>query len=135
MFREFLLGEKVCELNNIFHCQYQSGPLIIHGFAEFLKTSSALHDGKSYDIIRLNFKRNINISPEYCIKQCQQELDNTHLTWCSYMNKENDFRFTHLLNGTLEEKIGTLNQIKMNELTRKEEKKTLWSSPYNLSIH
>ena len=66
------------------------------------------------NLIRLNFKRNINISPEYCIKQCQQELDNTHLTWCRYMNKENDFRFTHLLKGTLEEKIGTLNQIKMN---------------------
>ena len=58
----------------------------------------------------------MNISPEYCIKQCQQELDNIHLTWCNCMTKENDLRFTHLLNGTLEEKFRTLNQIKKNEL-------------------
>ena len=87
------------------------------------------------NLIRFNFKRNMNISPEYCIKQCQQELNNFHLNWCSHMNKENGFIFIHLLNGTLEEKIWTFNQIKMNELKRKEEKKTLWSSPYNLLIH
>ena len=84
------------------------------------------------NLIRLN-KRNINISPEYCINRCQQELDNTHLTWCSYMNTtKNDFRFIHLLNGTLEEKIGTLNQNKMNEFIRKEEESALSFSPYNL---
>ena len=77
------------------------------------------------NLIRFNFKRNMNISPEYCIKQCQQELNNPHLTWCRYMKKEQDFRFIHLLNGTLEEKIGTFNQIKMNELKRKGERKTL----------
>ena len=77
------------------------------------------------NLLRFNFKRNMNISPESCIKQCQQELNNSHLTWCSYMNKENYFRFIHLFNGTLEEKIGTFNQTKMNELIRKEERKTL----------
>ena len=77
------------------------------------------------NILKSNFKRNMNIHIEYCIKECKQELDNTHLTWCNIINKNNDFRFTHLLNGTLEEKIGTLNQIKFNELTRSEERKTL----------
>ena len=77
------------------------------------------------NLIRFNFKRNMNISPEYCIKQCQQELNNSHLTWCSHINKENNFRSIQLLNGTLEEKIGTFNQIKMNELKRKEERQTL----------
>ena len=39
------------------------------------------------------------------------------------MNKENDFTFLHLLNETLEEKIGTLNQIKLNDSTRVEDRK------------
>ena len=39
------------------------------------------------------------------------------------MNKENDFKFIHLLNGTLEEKNGTLNQMKINELRREEERR------------
>ena len=75
------------------------------------------------NVLKSNFKRNINISQEYCIKQCKEELNNTHLTWCPIMNKENDFKFIHLLNGTLEEKIGTLNQMKINELRREEERR------------
>ena len=60
------------------------------------------------NILKSNFKRNKRIVPEYCINTCKKELNNTHLTWCEKINKENDFRYTHLLNGTLEEKIGTL---------------------------
>ena len=56
------------------------------------------------NVLKSNFKRNINVSQEYCIKQCKEELDNTHLTWCHIMNKENYFKFIHLLNETLEEK-------------------------------
>ena len=67
------------------------------------------------NILKSNFRRNKNINIEYCIKECKQELDNTHLTWCNLINKKNDFGFTHLLNGTLEEKKGTLNQIKLKE--------------------
>ena len=29
-----------------------------------------------------------------------KELDNQHLTWSDKMNKEQDFKFEHLLNGT-----------------------------------
>ena len=42
-----------------------------------------------------------------------------------YLNfgNPNDFEFLHLLNGTLEEKIGTLNQIKIYEFRREEERR------------
>ena len=75
------------------------------------------------NLLKSNFKRNLNINQEYCIKKCKKQLDNAHLTWCETMNKENDFRFLHLLNGTLEEKIGTLNQIKLKESIRVEDRK------------
>ena len=47
------------------------------------------------------------------------------LTWCEKINKENNFTFINLLNEILEEKIGTLKQIKLNEIVRIEERKTL----------
>ena len=77
------------------------------------------------NFLKSNFKRNIHIYNEYCIKKCQKDLDNSHLTWCDSINKENNFRFIHLLNGTLKEKIGTLKQIKLNESIRFAERKTL----------
>ena len=70
------------------------------------------------NILKSNFKSKMNIYIEYCLKECKQELDNTHFTWWNIINKNNEIGFTYLLNGTLEEKIGTLNQIKFNELTR-----------------
>jgi hypothetical protein len=45
------------------------------------------------------------------------------LTWCEKINKENDFRYIHLLNGTLEEKLETLKPFKSNEARRNEERK------------
>ena len=68
--------------------------------------------------IKNNFKRNMIMNTEYCIKSCQKELDNQHITWCDKMNEEKDFRFEHLLNGTLQEKVQTLKQIKLNEKNR-----------------
>ena len=73
--------------------------------------------------LKSNFKRNIRINPEYCISSCKKELNNNHLTWCEKINKENDFRYIHLLNGTLEKKLETLKQIKSNETRRNEERK------------
>ena len=74
---------------------------------------------------RLKFflKRNIQIRPEYCINECKKELDNNHLTWCEKINEKEYFKFIHLLNGTLEEKRGTLTQIKLNRLVRLKDKK------------
>ena len=54
-------------------------------------------------------------------RSCQQLIDNEHLIWCSKMNSENDFRYSHILNGNLEEKIKTLEQIKHNEKRRNTE--------------
>ena len=49
---------------------------------------------------------------------------NTHLTWCTKkIKKENDFRYIHLLNGTLEEKLETLKQIKSNDSMKNEDRK------------
>ena len=50
-----------------------------------------------------------------------------HLTWCKKINKENDFRYIHLLNGTLEEKLETLKQMKSNDSMKNEDRK-----PYDL---
>ena len=74
--------------------------------------------------LKSNFKRNNRINPEYCISSCKKEFDNNHLTWCEKINKENDFRYIHLLNGNLEEKLETLKQIKSNESMQNEERKT-----------
>ena len=71
--------------------------------------------------LKINFSRNENIKEVFCIKSCQQLIDNEHLIWCSKMNSENDFRYSHILNGNLEEKIKTLEQIKHNEKRRNTE--------------
>ena len=70
---------------------------------------------------------------EYCIKSCQKELDNQHITWGDKINEDKDFRFWHLLNGTLQEKVQTLKQIKLNEKNRNIERipcdpVNLWST-------
>ena len=63
---------------------------------------------------------------EYCIQECGKELDNSHITWCEILNTKEDYTYENLLNGTLEDKIGTLNQIKQNE-KRRMRKPPLWS--------
>ena len=72
--------------------------------------------------IKKNFERNMKMTQEYCIKTCQQELNNEHITWWSKINSESDFKYEQLLNGTLQEKIQTLKQIKMNEKIRNGER-------------
>ena len=65
--------------------------------------------------LKKNFERNKKMKQEFGIKACLKELDNQHLTWCEKINEEQDFKFEHLLNGTLFEKIQTLKQVKFNE--------------------
>ena len=55
----------------------------------------------------------------FCIRSCQQKIDNEHLTWCEKLNDKNDFRYSKLINGNLMEKIQTLEQIKLNERKKK----------------
>ena len=75
--------------------------------------------------LKINFSRNGNIKEELCISSCKQIIDNEHLTWCDKLNSKNDFRYSHILNGNLEEKIKTLEQIKSNEKRRNKEKSSL----------
>ena len=81
--------------------------------------SDVFFEGKSHSVIRLIVQRTWRGN-----NSCKKEFDNNHLTWCEKINKENDFRYIHLLNGNLEEKLETLKQIKSNESMRNEERKT-----------
>ena len=61
--------------------------------------------------IKKKLTSNINMKQECCIKSCPKELDNQYITWCCKMNEDKDFR----LNGTLQEEIQILKQIKLND--------------------
>ena len=54
------------------------------------------------------------------MKECGKELDNEHLTWCHKMNTESDYKYLHLLNGTLNQNIETFKQINRNQEKRME---------------
>ena len=77
------------------------------------------------NFLKLNYSRNINMKPEFCVQSCQQIIDNEHLTWCEKLNSEDDMNYSHLLNGNLMEKVQTLKQIKSNEKRRQDEKDSL----------
>jgi hypothetical protein len=74
---------------------------------------------------KTNFSRNNKLKNEYCIKDCGKELDNEHMTWCSKLNTDNEYKYIQLLNGTLNEKIEAFKQINLNEERRKENSITL----------
>ena len=67
------------------------------------------------NLIKLNFSRNKILKSEVCIKIGQKEIDNEHLTFCKKLNSEKDYRFSHILNRNLKEKIETLKKIEENE--------------------
>ena len=71
--------------------------------------------------IRENCQRIKNIAKEFCIEKCNQVLNNEHITWCPYLNESNDYKYSHILNGDLNEKLEALKQIKENTRKRKEE--------------
>ena len=73
--------------------------------------------------LKLNFSRNNKREAEFCIEKCRKELNNEHLVWCNFINEESDYRYNDILNGNLQEKVGTLKQIQKNEEIRKEERK------------
>ena len=72
-----------------------------------------------------NFQRDTNMREEYCIKECRTILDNEHITWCKYLNEENDYKYSHILNGDLNEKVETLRQIQYNNRKGEEDSLTL----------
>ena len=69
--------------------------------------------------LKTNFSRNNKMKPEFCIEKCGKIIDNEHLTWCESLNSVTDYKFSHLLNGNLKEKLNTLKQIKQNEERRR----------------
>ena len=75
--------------------------------------------------IKSNFQRDTNIKEQYCITDCMQVLDNEHITWCKYLNEANDYRYSNILNGDLNEKLETLKQIQSNNRKREEDSSTL----------
>ena len=72
--------------------------------------------------LKSNFKRNHKLETEVCLEKCGKELNNEHLVWCSFINKDNERRYNDILNGDLQDKIMTLKQIQRNKEIRKEER-------------
>ena len=60
---------------------------------------------------------------EVCLEKCGKELNNEHLVCCGFINEDNEHRYNDILNGDLQDKIMTLQQIQRNEKIRKEERK------------
>ena len=56
-----------------------------------------------------------------CVKQCNEELDNEHIIWCKFMNKDDEYKYSHILNGDINEKKEASKQIKQKNLIREEE--------------
>ena len=53
--------------------------------------------------------------------KCNQVLSNEHILWCPYLNVINDYKYSHILNGDLNEKLEALKEIKENIRKRKED--------------
>ena len=47
-------------------------------------------------ILKLNLRRNENMISSFCIKSCNQELDNEHLVFYQEINKNNLVRFENI---------------------------------------
>ena len=73
--------------------------------------------------LRENFKRNTNIEKIHCVKNCQAELDNTHLVFCPKLNENPEINFSKILKGTLPQKIEALRQATDNERIRNLDRK------------
>ena len=75
--------------------------------------------------LKANFSQNQNVTRTFCIEKCKVELNNEHIVWCKYLNKDSDIKYKELLNGNLMDKIEVLRQAKENEKQRSEENNTL----------
>ena len=55
--------------------------------------------------LKINFSRNKQMMPKFCIQICKKEINNKHLARCGQLNNEPYLRYEHLLNETLQEKL------------------------------
>ena len=77
------------------------------------------------NILKSNFKRNQNIKEKYCIKVCRKEIDNEHLVYCKELNGKSEIDYEYVLNGSMQQKVEVLKQVKLNEERRMNEKAPL----------
>ena len=77
------------------------------------------------NMLKSNFTRNKSINSTFCINSCKKELNNEHLVYCKESNGNSSLRYENILNGSLQDKVETLNQVKLNEKKRNLEKETL----------
>ena len=61
--------------------------------------------------LKANFSKNRNITGSFCIEKSSVELNNEHIVWCQYLNKDSEIKYEELLNGNLMDKIEVLKQI------------------------
>ena len=66
-----------------------------------------------------NFKRNLKMSPSFCVPECKSILDNQHLVFCPTLNQNSETNYLKILNGNIQEKIEALKQTIENEKVRK----------------
>ena len=77
------------------------------------------------NILKSNFKRNRSINEKYCIKACMKEIDNEHLIYCRELNGKSEINYEYVLNGSMQQKVEVLNQVKLNEEKRMNKKAPL----------
>ena len=64
------------------------------------------------NLIKANFPNMGSLTQEICVNECKSKINNNHLARCPKINSESEqkYNYTHLLNGTLPEKIETYKQ-------------------------
>ena len=77
------------------------------------------------NILKSNFTRNKSIVSTFCINSCMKELNNEHFVYCKELNGNSLLRYEDIQNGSLQDKVETLNQVKLYEKNRNLEKETL----------
>ena len=55
------------------------------------------------------------------MRKCNAETENEHITWYEYMNIDTEYKYSHILNGDINEKKEAIKQIKLNNRIRDEE--------------
>ena len=54
-----------------------------------------------------------------------KEIDNEHLIYCRELNGKSEINYEYVLNGSMQQKVEVLNQVKLNEEKRMNKKAPL----------
>ena len=66
-----------------------------------------------------NFKRNLKMSPSFCVPEYKSILDNQHLVFCPTLNQNSETNYEKICNGNIQEKIEAFKQTTGNGKIRK----------------